>query len=137
MENNNVVKTEEEIRSELIDQINEDADKVISLDPDEVSEGEGGMNLGVIGAIAGIGAAAVTGGVVLYKKVKSGAVKQFFEDKKEHRNFKKDVHDVTKQIATGEDLEKIKQYFAEKAEKIAETSTEPAAEVATKKTSKK
>ncbi len=136
MENNNVINNEE-IRNDLIEQISAEADQVISLDPIEESENEGGMNLGVIGAIAGLGAAAVTGGVVLYKKVKSGAVKQFFEDKKEQRNFKKDVYDVTKQIATGEDLEKIRQYFAEKAEKTAETSTEQATVVETKKNSKK
>lgn len=135
MENNDVVMTEEEIKQDLIDQVSESAESD-SYEPEEISEDGNGSKAGVIGLAIGLGAAVVTGGVILYNKVKSGAVNQRIEVAKEHRELKKQEREAIKEIKT-RSRNDIKAIRHPAKEEPTETSKEPAAEVETKKTSKK
>ena len=112
MENNEAMAVENSFedlnREELVSQMTDECAND-SYEPVPVSEDEGGANLGVIGGVVALGAAAVTGGIVLYKKVKSGAVKEWIEDKKAHRALEKEKRQVMKKIRMADTKDQLEQ----------------------------
>ncbi len=128
--------TEEEVRTELIDQMTENEEND-SCDPAETSEDVGGVSVGVIG---GIGAGlAVLGavGVKVYKDIKSGKVKERIDGYKKHCELQKQTRQTIKEIKA-EAKGKINAIKHPAVETPADTSEEVAAEaVNTKKASKK
>ena len=134
----NVEVAEDEVRNDLVDQIAAEVDDVDSCGSDEIPETEGGLNYGVIGGLGALGVGVVTGGIILYKKIKSGAVKQKFEECKEHRKTQKEKRACIKEIKA-KCKEDIKKALADPAETVPEEATEtPVVEVVdNKKSSKK
>lgn len=66
----NTVMTEEEIREDLNDQMTEAEDDIPS-DQAEISDDEGGIDLGTVAVAGGVLAGLVTGGIILGKKIKA------------------------------------------------------------------
>lgn len=134
----NVEVAEDEVRNDLIDQITAEAGDVDPCGSDETPETEGGLNYGLIGGLGALGVGVVTGGIVLYKKIKSGAVKQKLEECKEHRKAQKDKRACIKEIKA-KYKEDIKQILAAPVETSSEVTTETPVveEVDNKKSSKK
>ena len=136
--NSNVEVMENELRDEVNDQVAIDEVDLDSYESEEIPEDEGGLSYGLIGGLCALGAGAITGGVILYKKIKSGEIKQKFEDGKKHRELMKEKRARIKEIKA-KSKDEIKQILAAPVEADPEEVTEtPATEVVdNKKSSKK
>ena len=136
--NSNVEVMENELRDEVNDQVAIDEVDLDSYESEEIPEDEGGLNRGLIGGIGALGVAAISGGVILYKKIKSGEIKQKLEDGKKHRELMKEKRARIKEIKA-KTKDEIKQILAASVEADPEEVTEtPATEVVdNKKSSKK
>lgn len=138
MENNEntVVRTEEEIRQDLMDQMAELAEND-SCDPAEISEDEGGVNLGLVGGLVGGVVLGTVGVIKVVKDFKNGKVQERIDDTKRRFEIKRERRRIIKEIQA-EAKEKIKATKHPVKEIPAEATEEPATEpVDSKKTSKK
>ena len=96
-EKTNVAMTEEEIRQDLVNQMNE-SEENDPCDPAETPADVGGLNVGAIGAI---GAGVLTLGLVgrkVYKDIKSGKLKERIDGIKEHHGIQRNKRQTIRGI---------------------------------------
>ena len=125
MENNEteIVRSEEEVRNDLVEQMNEMVENE-SSDPTEVSENGVGVDPMIIGGAIGAGAVAVVVGAVHFIKKRKATAAERKADREEHRKVKQDMRQAVKEILS-DSKDKIKAIKHPVKETEAEAPVDP------------